>query len=70
MDFEAIDKISLAAVYNTDGSHVTMSQVEIDPIHAQGVDYRVVVHMTPDGNNDLGIDVTGVAPTAANFILA
>jgi Ca2+-binding RTX toxin-like protein len=66
MDFEAQDFIDLSAVLNSDGSHVALSQVEIQNI--QHGEHRVVVHM--DATHDLAVDVTGVAPTAANFILA
>jgi Ca2+-binding RTX toxin-like protein len=60
LDFAAEDFIELCGV--------TMDQIEIEMIGAG--EYRVCVHsVAGDSRWDIGIDVIGVAPTEANFIL-
>jgi len=71
-DFEAQDKIDLSAVHHVIDAYtavaLTMDNITIETTGAN--QYRVHVNVV-EGNSswDMGIDVVGVQPTAANFIL-
>ena len=63
-DFAAEDFIDLSSI-----GALTMDQIEVTTVRPG--EYHVCVHLVEgDTRWDMGIDVVGVAPTEANFILA
>ncbi len=64
-DFEAGDKIQVGMMFGVEGDRSTTIE------HVSGSDYIVHVHFQNAWTSwDMGIDVTGAAPTAADVVWA